>query len=113
MKPNHSEKRKHKRVRANLVYLGKTCGKGSISKDVSLGGLKLLNNFVPKTAKIMVEIYLEEKSLPITAKAQVVWVQKVPFCDKYYLGAKFIEMSTENLKRLKRFVDRKLKLLAA
>ncbi len=114
------EKRKFKRVEAhfpviyrNLIYVTKSLEKGSLSKDVSLGGIRLLNDFVTESTKVLIEIYLKEGDIPIIAKGEVAWVQKVPFSDKYYVGIRFTEISEASLKRLTAIINNKLKSLAA
>lgn len=114
------ERRRFKRVEAhfpviykNLVYVTKGCEKGSLSRDVSLGGVRLLNDFLIESTKVLLEIYLKEGDIPIIAKGEVMWVQKVPFSDKYYVGIKFIEISEASLKRLAVVIGNKLKDLAA
>lgn len=114
------EKRKFKRVEAhfpviyrNLIYVTKSSEKGSLSKDVGLGGIRLLDDFITESTKVLIEIYLKEGDIPIIAKGEVVWVQKIPFSDKYYIGIKFTEISEASLKRLTAIINSKLKSLAA
>ncbi|MBM3252824.1 MAG: PilZ domain-containing protein [Candidatus Omnitrophica bacterium] len=114
------ERRGFKRVEAhlpviykNMVYITKSCEKGSLSKDISMGGVRLLNDFVAESTKILVEIYLRDDDIPIIAKGVVVWAQKIPFSDRYYVGVRFTEISEASLSRLRLYIERKLSKLAA
>ncbi len=114
------ERRKFKRVGVyiplryrNSIYITKSCQKGGVVRDIGLGGFRLVNEFLPVESKISVEIYVRETDIPILAEASVVWVQKISSSERYCLGVMFTEIDYENLRRLRRYIEMKLSMLAA
>ncbi|HPN88714.1 MAG TPA: PilZ domain-containing protein [Candidatus Omnitrophota bacterium] len=63
---------------------------GSLACDISATGLRLIvNKFVPLNTELNLMIQLEpEKCVECVAK--VVWVQYMPFSEKYQLGLMFL-----------------------
>ncbi len=68
---------------------------GCLAQDISEGGLKVnVSDFVPLGTEINVKVYLGPSpiSRAVDAVAEVVWVQRVPFSDRYWLGLEFKRM---------------------
>ena len=64
--------------------------KGALSCDMSEGGMRLnIATFLPLHAEVMVKIQSNYGQV-IECRAQVVWIQRIPFTERYQAGLEFI-----------------------
>ena len=97
------ENRKYKRVtfREPIRYSDSpfNVGAGSLSCDLSEGGLRCYSEeFIPLNSEMTMELKLEN-SQKVQLKGQVVWVQRVPHAERYQVGIKFNESERNLLPR--------------
>lgn len=109
MKEDTSEKRKYTRVQGSveLSYriLTNIRAKGSITKDVSRGGMRLyVNDFLPKGSLLQLVLNLKEMHFSFDALARVKWIKKKTNSNNYEIGVEFIEVPDEGLKQLSRYL---------
>lgn len=65
--------------------------KGALSCDLSEGGLRLnVNIFLPLHAEVLLKIQLSHEQV-IECRAQVAWIQRIPFTERYQVGLEFIQ----------------------
>lgn len=109
---NYIEKRRFGRLATKREIQYRKIGSprsGSLSYDISGGGLRLLSlEFIPLATKLLVEIPLEYPMKTINALAHVVWVKKRSFAEQYDLGLEFVDISSEDQKDLVNYVERNL-----
>jgi Tfp pilus assembly protein PilZ len=69
--------------------------KHTVSDDVSVGGVKLINDvFIPLNTALLLELKVMTNIL--RPEARVVWSSPLPHSDRYGIGVKFTQMlSTE------------------
>lgn len=76
----------------------------TVSKDLSLGGLKILtNDFLPKSNLIKLNINLIDKV--INVKAKVAWCNSERSSERYTAGLEFLEINPINKKELTEFIN--------
>ena len=76
----------------------------TVSKDLSLGGLKILtNDFLPKNNLIKLNINLIDKVLNV--KAKVAWCNSERASERYTAGLEFVEINNTNQKELTNFIN--------
>ena len=64
--------------------------KGALSCDISEGGMRLnIAAFLPLHAEVLLRIQLNYGQV-IECRAQVVWIQRIPFTERYQAGLEFI-----------------------
>ncbi len=79
----------------------------SLTKDVSAGGvLCLVDQFHPRESRLLMQITVPGVPAPIRTIAQVVWIRKQPYGDRYDAGLQFVEMVPEDRAQIKAYVDR-------
>jgi c-di-GMP-binding flagellar brake protein YcgR len=77
----------------------------TVSKDLSLGGIKILSDdFIPKDNIIRVRVNLIDET--VSLKARVAWCNSKRVSEKYLIGLEFIEISQENQRNVFRFLNR-------
>jgi len=78
----------------------------SMSQDLSEGGMQISSfYFYPVHAKLMLELYLAIDSEPIITVGKVVWVEQVPYQDRYRVGIEFSGIEDENKTSLRHIID--------
>lgn len=100
------EKRADTRFRASLPvqyrYLTKI--NNALTHDLSENGLSFTtSDFIPVNTQLFVAIFTKEE--PLRAGSRVVWVQKVPFSDRYNVGLKFTDLNAYNQARIASLED--------
>lgn len=79
--------------------------KGSLAKDVSLGGIRFITDeFLALTARLVLNIDLPLPSRPISAVTRVAWIKKLPLADRYEIGNQFLEISKEDREILSEYL---------
>lgn len=109
---NIEEKRRFPRAESilpvkyrNLRNLGLTPA-GSLSKDISEGGVRFMTNeFISLACRLVVEISLPADPKPIKAISKVAWIRKIPTGDNYEIGNHFLEITKEDKARIMNFVN--------
>lgn len=103
----HQEKRAATRFRTGLPvqyrYLTKVSN--ALTIDLSEGGLSFTtNDFIPVNTKLFVAILPKEE--PLRAGGTVVWIQKMPYGDRYNVGMKFTDINAYNRARIASLDDK-------
>jgi len=105
------ERRRLSRVRCHLPVRLYPKGEAKVietlTKDVSLGGLKCLSPS-PKTigTSVIVELDLGPGEMSVDLRGHVAWFQDLPESDQFYLGLIFDEFHERTRQRLSRYLDR-------
>ena len=77
----------------------------TVSKDLSLGGVKIVSNyFLPKDDTVKVNINLIDSILDL--KAKVAWCNKERLSERYSTGLEFVETTENSKKKLFQFLNR-------
>ncbi|MDD5491356.1 MAG: PilZ domain-containing protein [bacterium] len=97
----HQEKRATTRFRAGLPvqyrYLTKV--NNALILDLGEGGLSFTtNDFIPVNTQLFVAILPKDE--PLRAGGKVVWVQKMPYGDRYNVGMIFTDINAYNKARI-------------
>jgi len=107
---NYNEKRKWQRVdiRIPLQYKelrSSKSPKGTLTKNISAGGVKFYsNNFISLACRMVVEVTLPSVSRPIRAISKVAWIKKLPTGDDYEVGNQFLDMSRDDKRVISDYV---------
>lgn len=81
----------------------------TLMKDIGGGGIRLLSrDFLPIDSKIKVEFFLTPASEALMAVGKVVWIQKLPYSYQHEVGVQFLDISEENRKRIRQFVEQNI-----
>lgn len=66
---------------------------GSLSKDLSLGGVRIrVQEFIPLRTVLNLKIHLKHPERQVPVKGEVVWVREVPHSEVFDIGIRFIEV---------------------
>jgi c-di-GMP-binding flagellar brake protein YcgR len=109
---NVVEKRRFQRMNSNLPLRYKnlktaTVPMGSITKDISEGGIRFkTNEFISLACRLVVEITLPMAPKPIKAISKVAWIRKLSSGEQYELGNQFLEISKEDRTLITDYVGR-------
>ncbi len=77
----------------------------TVSKDLSIGGLKMLaNKFLPKNEPIKVSINLIDKMVELRAK--VAWCNEMYASDNYLCGLEFVELKKNTRNEIAGFLSK-------
>ncbi len=75
------------------------------ARDLSLGGIRFLSHkFIPLHSILKVGIKLQHAPKIINAVVRLVWIKTIFSDECYEAGAEFIEISSEDLKFLERYI---------
>ncbi|HOW36020.1 MAG TPA: PilZ domain-containing protein [Candidatus Omnitrophota bacterium] len=90
------EKRHFLRARYNepVRYHFRDSGKfgGCVARDISEGGIRLdLDDFVPLNSEMILQMKFHDSPMTTDVKGRVVWLQQVPYSDRYHVGFQFVE----------------------
>lgn len=80
---------------------------GCQSQDLSEGGVQIdLNDFLPLNTEIIVQLQLASEKI-VDCVGRIVWVQKMPFTDRYRAGLRFDETNSllGSRRNIQRYVD--------
>lgn len=109
---NTVEKRRFQRIDSNLPLRYKnlkaaTVPMGSLTKDISEGGIRFkTNEFISLACRLVVEVTLPTVSRPIKAISKVAWIRKLSSGEQYELGNQFLEISKEDRALITDYVSR-------
>jgi c-di-GMP-binding flagellar brake protein YcgR len=99
---NITERRRFQRISSNLPVRYRNLKTaaiptGSITKDISEGGIRFkTNEFISLACRLVVEITIPTTPKPIKAISKVAWIRKVSSGDQYELGNQFLEIAKED-----------------
>lgn len=104
------ERRKTPRVRCvlpvRLYPHGETKVIQTLTKDVSIGGLRCLSPISkPVATPLSVELDVGRGKMILQLRAKTAWFQEVPHGDQFYLGITFDELSERNRLLLSRYLE--------
>lgn len=106
------EKRRFQRMDSNLPLKYKnlktaTVPMGSITRDISEGGMRFkTNEFISLACRLVVEITLPMAPKPIKVISKVAWIRKLSSGEQYELGNQFLEISKEDRTLITDYVGR-------
>ena len=106
------EKRRFQRMDSNLPLRYKniktaTVPMGSLTKDISEGGIRFkTNEFISLACRLVVEVTLPTVQRPIKAISKVAWIRKLSSGEQYELGNQFLEISKEDKGLITDYVNR-------
>jgi c-di-GMP-binding flagellar brake protein YcgR len=109
---NVTERRRAQRIDSNLPVRYRnlrtaTVPMGSLTKDISEGGIRFkTNEFISLACRLVVEISLPTVQRPIKAISKVAWIKKMSSNDQYELGNQFLEISKEDKGVIADYVNR-------
>ena len=109
---NFTERRRSPRIDSNLPVRYRnlrtaTIPLGSLTKDISEGGIRFkTNEFISLACRLVVEITLPTVPRPIKAISKVAWIKKTSSSDQYELGNQFLEISKEDKAVINDYVNR-------
>lgn len=107
-----TEKRRFQRIDSNLPLRYKniktaTVPMGSLTKDISEGGIRFhTNEFISLACRLVVEITLPTAQRPIKAISKVAWIRKMSSGEQYELGNQFLEISKDDRSLITDYVNR-------
>lgn len=109
-----SEKRKYPRIKTHIPVryrklregAGAAAGYGSLSKDVSEGGVHFrTNEFISMACRLILELDIPMLTKPIKAISKVAWIRKSNAGDDYEVGNQFLEMSKKDKELINEYVN--------
>lgn len=109
---NNTERRRFQRISSNLPVRYRnlrtaTVPMGSLTKDISEGGIRFkTNEFISLACRLVIEVTLPTVPKPIKAISKVAWIRKVSSGDQYELGNQFLEISKEDRAMITDYVNR-------
>lgn len=109
-----TEKRKSPRVKTSIpvryreLQDGSAVGTGSLSCDVSTGGLRFMSNkFFSAACRLILELDIPTMTKPLKTVSKVVWIQKAkPGEDcEYEVGSQFMEISGKDRELIAKYMN--------
>ena len=112
MQESFKERRKYPRASLSIPLRykelnGKTyLAKGTLSKDVSAGGVRFHSDkFIALACHLVVEMNFPSITKPIKAISKIAWIKKARFGDNYELGNHFLAMTNEDEATITKFME--------
>lgn len=109
---SNEEKRKFPRLSSRFPLKYKDLRKaneeprGTVSKNISEGGLRFRSDrFISLACRLVVEINLPELEKSVKAVSKIAWIKKLPAGDDYEVGNQFLEISREDKKTIRNFIE--------
>ncbi len=79
----------------------------TLTKDLSTGGLRCLSPVAKGTASpVSLEMTLGQGERPLSLRAKIVWFERIPHGNQFYLGLAFQNLSDQDTRRLSRYLER-------
>ncbi|MBI4322735.1 MAG: PilZ domain-containing protein [Candidatus Omnitrophica bacterium] len=79
----------------------------TLTKDLSTSGLRCLSPVVKGAASpVSLEMTLGQGERPLSLRAKIVWFERVPHGNQFYLGLAFQNLSDQDTRRLSRYLER-------
>lgn len=105
------EKRKHTRLKFNVPVRYRKIKadsqelKGTLIRDISRGGLKMLAyEFLPLNLRLAMEIPLVSGLKAVEGTARVAWVKKTGITPQYEVGVEFVNLNQGDAEQIAKFV---------
>jgi c-di-GMP-binding flagellar brake protein YcgR len=77
----------------------------AMSQDISEGGIQLSSfYFYPVHSRMAFDIFLSRDSEPVQGVGRVVWIEQLPFQERYKVGFEFSELNDDSLTHLQRVI---------
>lgn len=107
------EKRRYPRVKTHIPVRYRKLrggagseGSGSLSRDLSTGGVHFrTNEFIAMACRLILELDIPMLAKPIKAISKVAWIRKAGSGDDYEVGNQFLEMSKKDKELISEYVD--------
>lgn len=81
-------------------------GASSISKNLSLGGIRFRTaGFVSMACRLILELDIPMFTKPVKAISKVAWIRKTASGDDYEVGNQFLEMSKKDKELISEYVN--------
>jgi c-di-GMP-binding flagellar brake protein YcgR len=78
---------------------------GSLSKDLSRGGISLtVNEFIPVKAPVIVYLQKNEESRVVELRGTVAWVKIIPESERFQIGIQFCDIDESARREVNRIV---------
>ena len=79
----------------------------TLTKDLSTSGLRCLSPVSKGAASpVSLEMTLGQGERPLSLQAKIVWFERIPDGNQFYLGLAFQNLSDENTRRMSRYIER-------
>jgi len=107
------EKRKYPRVKTHIPVKYRklrdgagTIGLGSLSRNLSLGGVHFrTNEFISMACRLILELDIPMLTKPIKAISKVAWIRRTGSGDDYEVGNQFLEISKKDKELISKYVN--------
>ena len=74
---------------------------GTLTVDMSENGARFTTDkFIPLERHMLIETTLPSNSSLIKALSKVAWIRKMPYCDEYEVGIRFVSISKQDRENL-------------
>ncbi len=108
-----TEKRKYPRVKTHIPVRYRklrdgagTVGFGSLTRDVSAGGIHFrTNEFISMACRLILELDIPMLTKPIKAISKVAWIKKNNAGEDYEVGNQFLEISKKDKELISEYVN--------
>lgn len=81
-------------------------GSGSLSRDLSQGGVHFrTNEFISMACRLILELDIPMLTRPIKAISKVAWIRKANSGNDYEVGNQFLEISKKDKELISEYVD--------
>jgi c-di-GMP-binding flagellar brake protein YcgR len=78
---------------------------GSLSKDLSRGGISLtVNEFIPVKGQVIVYLQQHKEAQVVELKGIVAWVKILPESERYQIGVEFCDLDESTRREVNRIV---------
>ena len=79
---------------------------GCLARDLSEGGIQLnFNEFVPLNSEIVLQLQLSRLPKVVDVTGRVVWLQRVPYSDRYAVGLQFEKSESLSSQEIRQFIN--------
>ncbi len=109
------EKRKFPRVNTSIKVRyrelqdgAEVVGVGSVTSDVSAGGVRFgVNKFISTARRLVLELYIPTLAEPIKAVSKVAWTEKANGGGdyQYQVGSEFMEITQRDQERIMKYLN--------
>ena len=77
----------------------------SLAQDISEGGLRISSfYFYPVNSKVTLEVFMRQGTEPVKAVGKVVWVEQLPYQERYRVGLEFSDINEDGRAHLKEVI---------
>ncbi len=81
-------------------------GTGSLSKDLSLGGICFrARDFIPMACRLILELELPNRAKPLKVISKIAWIRKTTSDGDFETGNHFLEVSKEDSDTMSEYVN--------